>query len=121
VTATHTPGPWTWSDNCLHPVKQDPIKSAVHSILDAEGGYGFVGSKVADTLAELDADRLLIAAAPELLEALRKMVAIHDEPSGFAGKFGKALDEAIAQQQDKIDTRLSAARAAIAKATGDAL
>lgn len=53
----------------------------------------------------------------ELLEALEQMVAIHDEPAGFAGKFGKALDAAIEQQKTKIDARLAVARAAIAKAT----
>ena len=37
----------------------------------ADGGYGFLGSSTADTLAELDADRRLIAAAPELLDALK--------------------------------------------------
>jgi hypothetical protein len=54
----------------------------------------------------------------ELLEALLLMVATHDEPAGFVGKYGRALDEAINKQQLKIDARLLKARAAIAKAEG---
>ena len=56
----------------------------------------------------------------ELLAALELMVAIHDEPSGFSGKYGKALDDAIQAQEEKIDERLLMARTAIAKAKGGA-
>ena len=63
-------------------------------------------------------DARLIAAAPELLEALRMWLDIHETPAGFAGKYGKALDDALAAQQLKVDAAASAARAAIAKATG---
>ncbi len=52
----------------------------------------------------------------ELLAALELMVAIHDEPSGFSGKYGKTLDDAIQAQEEKIDERLLMARTAIAKA-----
>lgn len=71
MAAKHTPGPWTWEGNTLRPVDNDPTTSAVHSILDAEGGYGYMSSKPSDTVAELEACRRLIAAAPDLLEALR--------------------------------------------------
>ena len=68
--ARHTPGPWHWphDSNHLCPVNLDPEKSSVSEILYAEGGYGFLGSRTSDTLAELDANRRLIAAAPDLLE-----------------------------------------------------
>ncbi|WP_459575862.1 hypothetical protein [Aeromonas enteropelogenes] len=56
----------------------------------------------------------------ELLAALELMVAIHDEPSGFSGKYGKALDNAIQAQREKIDERLLVARTTIAKAKGGA-
>lgn len=69
MSARHTPGPWMWTGNMLHPVERDPKLSDVHSILDADGGYGFLASKPTATLAELNADRALIAAAPDLLEA----------------------------------------------------
>lgn len=60
--------------------------------------------------AELAAEREKVA---RLLAALERMVAIHDEPSGFAGKYGKALDAAIDAQAVKIDAALESARAAI--------
>ena len=62
--------------------------------------------------------RRLEAVNTQLLEALEKMVAIHDEPSGFAGKYGKTLDAAIEQQKIKIEERLRVARAAIKAAKG---
>lgn len=69
----HTPGPWQWRGYTLEPVTKDPATSAVHSILDAEGGYGFLGSNSSDTNAELAADHRLIAAAPDLLTALQAL------------------------------------------------
>ena len=73
MTAAHTPGPWHWPNDSseLCPVDPDPDRSAVSSILHADGGYGFLGRANSETLAELDANRRLIAAAPELLDALR--------------------------------------------------
>lgn len=58
----------------------------------------------------------LVAMNKELLAALELMLLIHDEPSGFCGKFGKELDMAIEDQKEKIDTRIAIARNAIAKA-----
>lgn len=72
-TTAHTPAPWVWKGNSLEPACKDPDHSAVHTILHAEGSYGYLGSKVADTLREIDADRALIAAAPRLLEALQAL------------------------------------------------
>ncbi len=69
----HTPGPWRWEGRTLRPASPDPERSAVHSILDADGGYGFICSDLEETLAELDADRRLIVAAPMLLERLRRV------------------------------------------------
>jgi hypothetical protein len=74
--SAHTPGPWEWDGNTLRPANLDPSRSAVHSILDAEGGYGFLGSDRHATSAELDADRRLIAAAPELLAELKNLLKV---------------------------------------------
>ena len=74
--ARHTPGPWVWHGRTLAPLNRDPEASAVHSILDAEGGYGFLGSKPTETLTELDADFLLIATAPDLLAACQSARAV---------------------------------------------
>ena len=101
--AKHTPGPWQWphDSNELCPVNPDHRRSAVSQILYAEGGYGFLGRSNSDTLAELEADRRLIAAAPELLEALQQLL------------------YAVEAQCVTLDHR-AAACTAIAKATGSA-
>lgn len=100
ATARHTPGPWIWDDNTLRPANPDPNTSNVSSILDAESGYGFMGGDVLATCAELNADLALIAAAPELLEALQRL-----------------LSWEIARLPVRSED-IAFARAAIAKATG---
>ena len=108
MIAAHTPGPWYWRGNTLAPVNADPYSSAVHSILDAEGGYGYLGTDYRLTRAELDADRRLIAAAPDLLAALQALVAEAGPRMGLDDTPGT------------INTMSRLARAAIAKATGGA-
>ena len=76
----HTPGPWVWDGCTLKPANAAPDVSAVHSILDAEGGCGYLMSDHKATLTELDADMQLIAAAPELLVALKDLLT-HDPDS----------------------------------------
>jgi len=73
ATASYTPGPWKWEGLELIPAERDPSRSAVHSILYAGGGFGFISSQPSETLAEIDADCLLIAAAPDLLMALQDL------------------------------------------------
>lgn len=82
LAAKHTPGPWAWEGNALRPTDLKPGESAVHTILDDEhGGRGFIGSDFRDTIAENDANRRLIAAAPALLDALQHLVRWHDQLS----------------------------------------
>lgn len=106
MSGKHTPGPWHWprDSNYLCPVNPDPDLGAVSEILYADGGYGFLGRSNADTLAELEADRRLIAAAPDLLEALQAYDAWADKTPPKDPEL-KALREQM--------------RAAIAKATGE--
>ena len=110
TTTRHTPGPWIWDGNTLRPEQPDPARSAVHSILDADGGFGFLGSDWRETLPELEADRRVIAAAPELLEALQRL---------HANMQAQDL-ESQAQRPTEADylACMAAAAAAIAKATG---
>ena len=93
-TARHTPGPWEWSGHTLRPSAPDPAVSAVHSILDADGGHGFLRSKPSQTIAELDADRALIAAAPDLLAALRTLARRYREALVAEGIWDDALQHA---------------------------
>ncbi len=74
MKAKHTPGPWHWprDSNELCPVNPDPRRMAVSSILTAAGGFGFLGRSSEDTMAEIDADRRLIAESPQLLVAAQQ-------------------------------------------------
>lgn len=70
----HTPGPWTWEGHSLRPAQPEPQRYAVHTIVTcSSGGYGFLASDHKKTAAELEADRRLIAAAPDLLAALQDL------------------------------------------------
>ncbi len=100
MSSTHTPGPWT----------HDPETERIY----AEGGgrwIASVGEVGTDTDGESAANGALIAAAPDLLEALRDM-------RGLAAKLEEqlldlgAVDE---EDQQRFDVRHEAARAAIAK------
>lgn len=115
----HTPGPWVVEEWDVREPDGCVINGGLQVVAIKNGAKCSIYAATEDGDGdEMEANLNLIAAAPELLDALMQMVAIHDEPSGFDGKFGKALDEAIAAQRDKIDERLSIARAAIAKAKG---
>lgn len=114
----HTPGPWEviQQDHAIVVRTESPTKTRFGASRYAAVG-GFERSDP-EQLAEALANASLIAAAPELLSALRMWIDIQDTPAGFAGKYGKALDAAIAAQQLRIDAAVSASRAAIAKAAG---
>lgn len=107
----HTPGPWKWEGYNLFPVEPNPAyepgRYTVHTIIAAEYiGWGFLCSDHKQTCAESNANQLLIAACPDLLDA-----AIAAEATLARGRWieGSTDPEAIA---------LFKLRAAIAKATG---
>lgn len=92
MDAKHTSGPWKWVGNEL---EQDG--GEYKEVLHTEVSYGqhCYGGCVDMKISE--EDKRLIAAAPELLEALKAVVSVAD----------RATDE------------FDSARAAIAKATGE--
>ena len=96
----HTPGPWAWNGNRLGPVVKNPDAGHVHSILDAEGGHGYLMSKSSDTLAQLDADYRLIAAAPLLLAVCQRLAesaaywSEYDVPLGIVADLQAAIASA---------------------------
>lgn len=115
-----TPGPWRWRGNTLEPETKDPDRSAVFSILDRDGGYGFLGSKPGDTTLELGADYALIAAAPELLKALKVLVENANALSSAirdANDFGRGD---VLSRRQTTDIAIEIARAALARVPGDA-
>lgn len=77
-THTHTPGPWCWVGCSLRPVTADPHHSAVHTILEADGGCGYLMSNHHQTLRELDADMRLIKEAPTMLGLLQELMGARD-------------------------------------------
>jgi hypothetical protein len=105
MSEQHTPGPWQWSHNgasthdthCIEISGGDRIGNVAYCQSYTGDGY--------DDRSETIANARLIAAAPELLEALQaivKSLADHDD---------EGMVEHAAQ--------MVAARAAIAKATGE--
>jgi hypothetical protein len=102
VTAQHTPGPWSVTDNSWEtstvygPDGETIAECQINSIATEDTQYEFEAIK--------EANARLIAAAPELLEALEAMA------SAFVGHDG---------ERGKDETFLLA-HAALAKATGAA-
>ena len=96
----HTPGPWT--------IGKYHVNAYDNTIYDAKNGYkiAIVEGYTHDLKEESEANAHLIAAAPELLEALKGLIGWHD---CFPMKEGEADLPVIAT-----------ARAAIAKAEGGA-
>lgn len=87
----HTPGPWAYEN----------YRGTVHVFVDNEGGTPSICKLVGN---DKDANARLIAAAPDLLEALEDLFCVADEAYEGDGKFA---------------WNPSNARAAIAKARGE--
>ena len=125
-----TPGPWQLSSESPTIIKQDM------SLIGLPDGGVLIGSACGHessgfypTLDESEANARLIAAAPELLEALEDLIGPEDDPKAgwrgwtpstemfrceFCGQ--EDLDCCRIQHDDRCP--IKAARAAIAKATG---
>ena len=105
MKAKHPPGPWT-----LHPTSLNP---AVRSVGTPDAGprrictVGTMNGNPVDK-----ANARLIAAAPELLDALIALLGVAPSKAPGAGL--------IVGAEEKHANALQAARAAIKKATGDA-
>jgi len=102
MSTTHTPGPWR-----EHSHRQiGPDAGIVCEVWSA------IGETDADRIAQADANARLIAAAPDLLEALQEMVAGDAEAIEDAKRLGVPFPDEMLAAYHK-------ARAAIAKATGE--
>jgi len=102
MSAKHTPGPWQVNSNFASQVCDcDGTSRGCAPIANMSG-----------TPAERKANARLIAAAPDLLEALRE-VEKHLQSYVDAIEYGGGA-------ASKSSERLASVRAAIAKATGDA-
>lgn len=105
--SAHTKGPWYWleADNGEDGYGGDPLTIAGPDNTDLAIVFSDEDSTVATTREEAIANARLIAAAPELLEALAGMVSIYDSVTS-------------GQERELREEWLPKARAVIAKATG---
>ena len=107
----HTPGPWSYDGHGIN---------CAAELYDMNAGIGFKGERIAKTCLNYDfnspdrdraiADSNLIAAAPELLEALRECVT---DDGAHCFNSNKAEN-----MRARLNAISSVARAAIAKAEG---
>jgi hypothetical protein len=101
---THTPGPWLLTGHTVYAL--DEVGQTNRFSCNMQAGYSYYGRTVKERVSndELTANARLIAAAPELLEALR------------IARMQVAL---LGGEMDAVNSDvLSIADAAIAKATG---
>jgi hypothetical protein len=73
LTAAPTPGPWYWASYDDHLLKGGTSPAGIATILEFDGCRVERDCDVNAMLAEIDANKRLIAAAPELLAALRRL------------------------------------------------
>lgn len=125
TTAKHTPGPWHRKDHVIYAGdKNRPMQNWVCQLKDRH--VDALGCDLS-----MDADARLIAAAPELLEALKRLVvAVASIPGGTIARMNSTLrfeigrtytaaEEAIKKADDLCPChRCVDDRAAIAKAEG---
>ncbi|MEN9885514.1 MAG: hypothetical protein RL758_92 [Pseudomonadota bacterium] len=110
MSAAHTPGPWYVSKE----FDGTSIKAGMFHVTHTIKACGFHEPEVDKAVTQANAR--LIAAAPDLLEALKKMVDIASDSRGVAGYH---LNGEIAEWDEFPEWQ--AACAAIAKATGGAV
>lgn len=109
MKAQHTPGPWRARPNGGY--GQGPINAVFTAESELCGGL-LASLDTEPTNPNMEADARLIAAAPELLDALEKLLGLFD--SGIRSEYeGTSMLETLLAEGDF-------ARAAIAKATGGA-
>jgi hypothetical protein len=110
MTAKHTPGPW---------VRRNIASARDIYIAEANDGgapsVAIVPTRVSRLADEEDANARLIAAAPDLLAALRRIVASDDAHATL-----HAPDDDDIARMVEYAAAFDNARAAIAKATGEA-
>ena len=95
----HTPGPWTPEFGEAYRVRSQQDGGQIAIMMNLKGQFGLAGRRSGD---EVAANARLIAAAPDLLEALEKIAQINPYDTSSMGYV------------------VSLARAAIVKATGEA-
>lgn len=91
----HTPGPWrleVGKDN-LNTITDEPIYGGIYSA-PTEDSEGWAIARVWSDYGNAEADARLIAAAPELLEALEQALQLINNQSALAEKMRAAIAKA---------------------------
>jgi len=101
----HTPGPWTFNSFSLGSPNSPIVHKKIVGPLNENGSKNLIAEVHMQHPAH-EADGRLIAAAPELLEALEHMVAV----SNWATTI---------QSEEQYDAMIANAEAAIRKAKGE--
>lgn len=102
----HTPGPWAMPDSGQGRISKVGANGGWDGLIATADCGDFARSR-----SEGLANALLIAAAPELLEALQRFVKVMDESYDYPDTSGEL---------QRLREAANEARAAIAKATGGA-
>lgn len=128
VRTVHTPGPWALSEESPKIIKQAEVWKGSGGVMLASA-HGNDNSGFFPSEAEGRANAVLIAAAPDLLAALRRLVGEPDDPrNGWLGDAKTSRDHfrceyCGVEDLDCValphapDCPVTQARAAIAKAT----
>lgn len=113
----HTPGPWTPEFGEAYRVRAQQDGGQVAIMKNLKGRHGFAGRRNGD---EVAANARLMAAAPELLEALQEAKAALEWCVEQGGGPACEHESGGVVCFCKENNAISSARAAIAKATGEA-
>jgi hypothetical protein len=106
----HTPAPW----KAAYAIAEDGIARVIWTVTDPVTGHREMVAMIPEgNDNHWDADARLIASAPELLEALIALLNV--ESAALHGARTSAANDGL-----DVPYHFAAARAAIAKATGDA-
>ena len=100
IKTKHTPGPWS-----INRAAATHVQDARERGIAACGGYYSTDAKLAMADGEQEANARLIAAAPELLDALRGLLAARDSTT-------------MGRERELYEEWIPKARAAVAKAEG---
>jgi hypothetical protein len=90
----HTPGPW-FAQESIRDGWYICARNVEHIVVDSHDVGGFYGAIIKD------ADARLIAAAPELLEALENLLKVHEGEGGTQRHAGDIARAAIAKAKGK--------------------
>lgn len=108
MTEAHTPGPWEWVERNGEPHVR--LRGSEDDVIYLHSEIGDYGMSCFEYMEISAADARSIAAAPEMLAALK----------GLEGILDTAESNASGNPEwEYVSKRVNAARAAILKATGD--